>query len=223
MSLRCVCLLGLGLSLVWGQDLGNSTGSLSLPNARDCANRIKHAEFAGHNYFFSWEYDLTKDLKVDWITGRNICRRHCMDLVSIETREENEFVKSRMINGLIRFFWTSGRKCNFAGCDREDLQPSIVNGWFWAGSDVRLGSRDGAVTGDWSKTGGAGEPQPDNREFKVEGKHDEACIAMLNNFYGDGAVWHDIACYHKKWFICEDSDKLMEFARTTSPEHAPRI
>ena len=51
-----------------------------------------------------------------------------MDLVSIETREENEFLKQRMINGLIRFFWTSGRKCNFAGCEREDLQPSIVNG-----------------------------------------------------------------------------------------------
>ena len=48
--------------------------------------RIKHAQFNGHNYFFSWEYDLTKDLKVDWVTGRNICRRHCMDLVSIETR-----------------------------------------------------------------------------------------------------------------------------------------
>ena len=80
------------------------------------------------------------------------------------------------------------------------------------------------------------------RELKVEGEHDEACIAMLNNFYADGAVsaiitsysgrddnggvvqvWHDIACYHKKWFVCEDSDKLMEFARTTSPEHAPRI
>ena len=40
--------------------------------------------------------------QVDWLTGRNICRRHCMDLVSIETREENEFVKQRMINGLIR-------------------------------------------------------------------------------------------------------------------------
>ena len=51
-----------------------------------------------------------------------------MDLVSIETREENEFVKQRMINGLIRFFWTSGRKCNFDGCDREDLQPPLVNG-----------------------------------------------------------------------------------------------
>ena len=53
-----------------------------------------------------------------------------MDLVSIETKEENEFVKRRMINGLIRFFWTSGRKCNFEGCDREDLLPSIVNGEF---------------------------------------------------------------------------------------------
>ena len=84
------------------QSLANGTGALSLPNPRDCANRIKHAQHEGHNYFFSWEYDLTKDLKVDWITGRNICRRHCMDLVSIETREENEFVKQRMINGLIR-------------------------------------------------------------------------------------------------------------------------
>ena len=53
---------------------------------------------------------------------------------------------------------------------------------------MRLGSRNGSVTGDWSKTGGAGEPQPDNREFKVEGENDEACIAMLNNFYADGAV-----------------------------------
>jgi hypothetical protein len=31
---------------------------------KDCANRIKHAQHNGHNYFFSWEYELTKDLKV---------------------------------------------------------------------------------------------------------------------------------------------------------------
>jgi len=211
------------LCIVRAQQLDNSTGELALPNPKDCANRIRHAQFDGHNYFFSWEYDLTKDLKVDWITGRNICRRHCMDLVSLETREENEFVKQRMINGLIRFFWTSGRKCNFEGCDREDLQPPLVNGWFWAGSGVRLGSRNDKVTGDWSKTGGAGDPQPDNREFEVEGEKDEACIAMLNNFYADGAVWHDIACYHKKWFVCEDSDTLMDFAKKTSPRFAHRI
>ena len=53
---------------------------------------------------------------------------------------------------------------------------------------MRLGSRDGQVTGDWSKSGGDGQPQPDNREFRVEGEQDEACIAVLNNFYGDGAV-----------------------------------
>ena len=64
----------------------------------------------------------------DWSSAGDWCQERCMDLVSIETREENEFVKKRMINGLIRFFWTSGRKCNFEGCDREDLQPPIVNG-----------------------------------------------------------------------------------------------
>jgi hypothetical protein len=36
-------------------------------------------------------------------------------------------------------------------------------------------------------------------------------------------VWHDIACYHKKPFVCEDSDTLMEFAKQTSPALAPRI
>ena len=57
-------------------------------------------------------------------------------------------------------------------------------GWFWAGSDVRLGSRDGAVTGDWSKTGGAGEPQPDNREFKVSYVTitDTDMFMLLNSF-----------------------------------------
>ena len=130
---------------------------------------------------------------------------------------------------------------NFAGCERSDLQPRMVNGWFWAGSDVRLGSRNGRVTGAWSQTGGAGEPQPDNRELRVEGKHDEACIAMLNNFYADGVVslmqqtkamqylhltgqvWHDVACYHKKWFVCEASDALLRSARLSSPTLAPRI
>ena len=75
--------------------------------------------------------------------------------------------------------WTIAtiRKCNFDGCDRADLQPTITNGdhrhhhhhdkhhannfddtintlnwrvspptgWFWSGSDVRLGSRNGKV------------------------------------------------------------------------------
>ena len=47
-----------------------------------------------------------------------------------------------MIKSATRFFWTSGRKCNFKGCDREDLKPVIVKGWFWSGSGVRLGNYD---------------------------------------------------------------------------------
>ena len=43
----------------------------------------KHASFNGQNYFFSWENAATQDLNLNWVTGRNICRRHCMDLVSI--------------------------------------------------------------------------------------------------------------------------------------------
>ena len=41
---------------------------------------------------------------------------------------------------------------------------------------------------------------------------------MLNNFYADGVVWHDIACYHKKYFVCEDSPKLLDFVRSKNPE-----
>ena len=81
-------LLSSCLSSAIAQSANSTSGALSLPNPRDCANRIKHAQFGGHNYFFSWEYDLTKDLKVDWVSGRNICRRHCMDLVSVETSED---------------------------------------------------------------------------------------------------------------------------------------
>lgn len=81
-----------------------------------------------------------------------------------ESREENDYIKNRLIKGGIRYTWTSGRKCNFDGCDRQDLQPVIVNGWFWAGSGARLGPSDRRSLGDWGPTGGADKPQPDNRE-----------------------------------------------------------
>jgi len=197
-----------------------ATGKLALPNLKDCKNRIHHTTFGNHGYFFSWENKVTENLTVAWFTGRNICRRHCMDLVSLESSEENEFVKARMIKSANRFFWTSGRKCNFKGCDREDLKPVIVKGWFWSGSGVRLGVNAAGdhVEGDWSPTGGADEPQPDNRELKLTGQNDEACLAVLNNYYTDGVVWHDIACYHKKPFVCEDSDELLEYMRQAHPD-----
>ena len=52
--------------------------------------------------------------------------------------------------------------------------------------------------------------QPDNREQR-EGGEDEACIAVLNNFYADGVKWHDVNCEHKKPIICEEIPELLDF------------
>ncbi len=59
------------------------------------------------------------------------------------------------------------------------------------------------------------KPQPDNYEGLKAGKldkvsdpvgltvdglqewHDEACLAVLNNKYGDGITWHDVSCHHR--------------------------
>ncbi len=35
--------------------------------------------------------------------------------------------------------------------------------------------------------------------------------------YSDGVTWHDVACYRKKPFACEDSDVLMRRARAINP------
>lgn len=46
---------------------------------------------------------------------------------------------------------------------------------------------------------------------------DESCLSILNNFYGDGMKWHDVACYHRKPFVCEDSDELLNFVASRNP------
>ena len=43
------------------------------------------------------------------IRNSTIYNRKIKDMIISPPREENEFLKQRMINGLIRFFWTSGR------------------------------------------------------------------------------------------------------------------
>ncbi|XP_045764678.1 uncharacterized protein LOC123866931 isoform X1 [Maniola jurtina] len=200
--------------------LAEAQRRLALPDPRSCANRVRHSTYRDargvlHSYFFSWEHAPTRNLEVDWLDARNICRRHCMDAVSLETPQENEFVKQKIARANIRYIWTSGRKCNFAGCDRPDLQPPNVNGWFWSGSGAKIGPTTQRNTGDWSYTGGYGQAQPDNREA-AQG-NDESCLAILNNFYNDGVKWHDVACHHVKPFVCEDSDELLNFVRSRNP------
>ena len=59
--------------------------------------------------------------------------------------------------------------------------------------------------------------QPDNREQVQQGGEEEACMAVLNNFYGDGIKWHDVACHHEKPIVCEDTEGHLNFARRTFP------
>ncbi len=116
--------------------------------------------------------------------------------------------------------------CNFKGCDREDLQPVGVNGWFWSGSGVKMAPTNSTPPGwpyqPWSNTGHKSTrinkvAQPDNAEFDIN-ESVEACMGILNDIYDDGIKWHDIACYHTKPFVCEDSDQLLEFIDATRPE-----
>jgi len=178
-------------------------------------------QFNGRNYWFSWQDSnaRVRNTKWDWFNARNYCRKRCMDLVSFETREEYEWVKG-FINVNVPYFWTSGRLCDFDGCDRPDFFPKNINGWFWSSNQARLAPTDSRTAfHDWSGTGGFNPPraQPDNREQVQQRGESESCLAVLNNFYGDGIKWHDVACHHEKPIICEDVEGHLAFARQTFP------
>ncbi|PSN43552.1 hypothetical protein C0J52_03690, partial [Blattella germanica] len=168
-----------------------------------------HDHYKNHGYLFTWEDPKTTSLELSWPEAREFCRARCMELVSLETKEENEFINEHIKKGEVKYVWTSGRKCNFAGCDRPDLKPINVYGWFWTGSLTKLPPTTNRLDTDWSDHGAIGRPQPDNREH-IQGGPEEECIAILNNFYDDGIKWHDIACHHRKPFVCEDNDELLQ-------------
>jgi len=190
--------------------LGSARGQIfRLPEAKACENRIIHADRFGKAYHFSW-LEAGVNSKWDWEGARNYCRRFCMDSISIGSRAESDWVNNVIQRGDVPYIWTGGRKCNFKGCDRPDLQPVIKNGWYWASTGDRIPSPSRCKWCYWSNTGGLRRPQPDNREA-LENRGDEACIGILNNFYKDGIKWHDIECRHKKPVICQDSDELLDF------------
>jgi len=192
---------------------------LSPPVPEKCTSRPKHFQRDGHNYFFSKFEEGFEEMKGDWLEGRNFCREYCMDLVSLETQEENDFFIDYLERNDLDYIWTSGRLCDFPGCDRPDLQPVSVNGWFWTGSNKKIAPTNSTpATWDyqpWSPTGHLEIPQPDNAEEDINGSK-ESCLGLLNNIYSDGIKWHDIACYHPKPFMCEDSDALLDYVAATN-------
>jgi len=137
-----------------------------------------------------------------------------MDLVSFERPGEYDQVKAAMTSQ-VRDFWTSGRLCDFGNeCQRQDLLPSNINGWFWSalqtdrsGAAKMPATNNRHANNDWSHTGGRRVAQPDG---------DGSCMAVMNNAFGDGIKWHDTGCFDKKAFVCEDVRDLLGFARQTN-------
>merc|ERR1719500_193471 len=181
-----------------------------LPDSDSCEKRVIHENNFGKAFHFSWRAGGA-NANWDWEGARNYCREFCMDSISITSLEENAWVADIIRKEDIPYIWTGGRKCNFSGCERADLQPAIVNGWYWAPTGKRIPAPRQCGHCSWSATGAVRQAQPDNREQR-QGGSDEACIGILNNFYRDGIVWHDIECRHKKPVICQESQELLDFA-----------
>jgi len=170
-----------------------------------------------NNHWYFLSSTLEESNKTDWLDARNLCRKHCMDAVSIETIEENDMVNEVIRTAKLPFVWTSGRLCDFKGCNRPDLEPKNILGWFWSGSGVKIAPTNASPAGwgynPWSATGHLSIPQPDNAEFGINNTT-ESCLAVLNSVYKKGdTAWHDIACYHSKYVICEDSPPLLKYIR----------
>lgn len=159
--------------------------------------------------------------KYDWLDGRNMCREHCMDLVSLETQEENNLIFRLIQQNDVPYIWTSGRLCDFKGCEgRTDLEPKNILGWFWSVTREKIQPTNRTPIGwgynPWSQTGHKKVPQPDNAEYDIN-QTSESCLSVLNNVYNDGIAWHDVACYHEKPVVCEDSEELLNYVAATNP------
>ena len=188
--------------------LSANQNGLVAPNVEKCENRPREFSINGRNYFYSGHYKATRGKEVGWLEARNICRKYCMDTMSIDSQQEFQMVENMLKDYLVGYIWTSGRVCDSGdACDEVDLSK-----WYWTHNNAQLGAVDRNPPGwqfnPWSPTGYFKKPQPDNAEFFVNGKN-ESCLAVLHNVYDDGVKFHDVACYHKKPFVCEDSEELL--------------
>ncbi|XP_069165410.1 L-selectin-like, partial [Procambarus clarkii] len=142
------------------------------------SSALVHATYKSRGYHLSW---CRTQATFSWDQGNSYCSGLGRDfrLVSIESKDIEDFITDIIARHAVKFFWTGGNKRGYGV-------------WRWLSGSLVTYSK-------WSHTGGNGQPQPDNREGH------EDCLAVMNNFYNDGIKWHDIACYHDKPVICETS------------------
>jgi len=183
-------------------------------------------KFGNNYYFYSGDHNESYTETPNWLYGRNLCREYCMDAVSIDDQKENEFVKAFMKREKIRTLWTSGRLCDFPGCNGTFTGDLWVDGWFWSADRVPIAAVNKTASGwtynPWGKSGPNKKPQPDNAEFAIN-ESKEACIALFQDVYEDGITWNDVACYQEFHVLCEDNKELLEYVRSTNPELSKRL
>ncbi len=121
-----------------------------------------HFTFGGKSYWISWASgeSTLRNARWNWFTGRNYCRKMCMDMVSFETKAEQDFVEGNLTIPLsslysllflnlkflglmqssnVQDIHNAGRLCDaeVEGCDAPRFKPLNINGWFWA-STLRM-------------------------------------------------------------------------------------
>lgn len=161
-----------------GRGGGNAVRGGRAQGGGRCGSSAPNHRFGGRDYLVSWRVGCTSFTQGE---GAAYCRNNNMRPVSLDSpAKEAEFL------GLVRnerqkYFWTGGNV-------NHGRNPSVS----WPSGRT-------TSSGRWSNTGGAGRPQPDNREGN------ESCLAVLNNFYNDGVKFHDVSCHHRKPIICEQN------------------
>lgn len=181
------------------------TASQAKIPAKSCKSLESDFTIDGKNYYFSGFHDAIKT-SVGWLDARKACRKYCMDTISVNTQKEFDVVRKLMEDHKIQYLWTSGYVCDYVRCPKDSL-PQNINGWSWLDKKTKIPPTDVIAPGwkenPWSTTGYFKRQQPDNAEFEVN-RVNESCLAILHNVYDDGIKFHDVACYHKKEFICEE-------------------
>ncbi|KAK8383366.1 hypothetical protein O3P69_019025 [Scylla paramamosain] len=143
---------------------------------------VVHETLNGREYHLSWcsqpgrtfSYQQAEDYCRSLDTNGHPVGFHSL---SLETPVEDSFITSIIRHYEVPYIWTSGYK----------VSPYL---WKWRSCVASQYSR-------WSFTGRFGRSQPDNADMN------ENCLAILNNFYGDGIIWHDVDCSLEKYVICE--------------------
>ena len=75
---------------------------------------VGHFNFDSKSYWVSWASDeaVLRNARWNWFTGRNYCRKMCMDMISLESKAEEDFVVGLMRTSGIKDIHTSGRLCD---------------------------------------------------------------------------------------------------------------